>query len=590
MDLFINKLRIKLSEATPDNELIERILPREDKDWKYESKIFDEKGDVREYAFLEDIVYFLCCKNIDSVKKVASDNNVSNKDLIRIAEITFDFAIWKNIPDCAFYIIDNYLLDESRTTYGVLLYVKALLDKSDFQRASEVVKNYRRKVIPEQLSQWGLRLFEQAMTFEDSAKERDYTKAYQINKIFLLEPEVTNFYANIQYDYNMNNGHYLQAAEIAKVFQLDKTRMKRAAIKAFELEFKKFREKFDSGDYMEKSGFKPDDPYIRAVNILSEYDIMEERHSKDAFATIYYKEASDIAFFFLKKIMDLSESRNVNFFIKSFFCSNIVADYHLYDVINIERATASNQIIGEVVKKLGKFINSVEEAESNYKPVLKLFSIYTSHKATILDIAYKMFDIFVKNDKVEQSYKTYVDFKLEKSEIIKIVMNRCLVLLKRKKVEDFLDFIETFSIISDLKENNEFMEQVYINFDKYIFERYFDDAIAVSSVFKFPGKRIVSTASFFCRELLLKEDDDSAISVINKFDLSYSNLKKVYSDIYDIRVKSSWKRGYDFRLMFGISIADIGFFKWFMREIIRLERLSVWYLGKEIDAKNKDST
>ena len=124
MDLFINKLRIKLSESTPDNELIERILPKEDKDWKYESKIFDEKGEVIEYAFLEDIVYFLCCKNIDAVKKVATDNNVSNKDLIKLTEITLDFTVWKNIPDCAFYIIDNFLLDEGRTTYGVLVYVR----------------------------------------------------------------------------------------------------------------------------------------------------------------------------------------------------------------------------------------------------------------------------------------------------------------------------------------------------------------------------------------------------------------------------------------------------------------------------------
>ncbi len=589
MDLFINKLRIKLSESTPDNELIERILPKEDKDWKYESKIFDEKGEVREYAFLEDIIYFLCCKNIDAVKKVATDNNVSNKDLIKLTEITFDFTVWKNIPDCAFYIIDNFFLDENRTTYGVLLYVKKLLDESDFQKASDVIKNYRRKIIPEQLSQWGLRLFEQAMTFEGSVKERDYTKAFQIKKIFLLEPETINYYAYIQYDYNMNNGYYLQAAEIAKVFQLDRTRMKRAAIKAFEIEFKKFREKFDNGDYVEKSSFKPDDPYIHAVSILSEYDIMEERHSTDAFATIYYKEASDIAFFFLKKIMDLSESRNVNFFIKSFFCSNIIADYHLYDVVNIERAVASNQIIGEVVKKLNKFINNVEEAENYYKPVLKLFSIYTSHKSSILDIACKMFDIFVKSDKIEQSYKTYVDFKLEKSEITKILMNRCLVLLKRRKVEEFLDFIETFSIVSDIKEINEFMEQVYINFDKYIFERYFDDAIAISAVFKFPRKKIVSTACFFCKELLLKEDDDGAVNVINKFDLSYSNLKKVFSDIYNIRVNSSWKGGYDFRLMFGISVANIGFFKWILREIFRLERLSTWYLGKEIDAKKKNS-
>jgi hypothetical protein len=589
MDLFINKLRIKLSESTPDNELIERILPKEDKDWKYESKIFDEKGEVREYAFLEDIVYFLCCKNIDAVKKVATDNNVSNKDLIKLTEITLDFTVWKNIPDCAFYIIDNFFLDENRTTYGVLLYVKKLLDESDFQKASDVIKNYRRKIIPEQLSQWGLRLFEQAMTFEGSVKERDYTKAFQIKKIFLLEPETINYYAHIQYDYNMNNGYYLQAAEIAKVFQLDRTRMKRAAIKAFEIEFKKFREKFDNGDYVEKSSFKPDDPYIHAVSILSEYDIMEERHSTDAFATIYYKEASDIAFFFLKKIMDLSESRNVNFFIKSFFCSNIIADYHLYDVVNIERAVASNQIIGEVVKKLNKFINNVEEAENYYKPVLKLFSIYTSHKSSILDIACKMFDIFVKSDKIEQSYKTYVDFKLEKSEITKILMNRCLVLLKRRKVEEFLDFIETFSIVSDIKEINEFMEQVYINFDKYIFERYFDDAIAISAVFKFPRKKIVSTACFFCKELLLKEDDDGAVNVINKFDLSYSNLKKVFSDIYNIRVNSSWKGGYDFRLMFGISVANIGFFKWILREFFRLERLSTWYLGKEIDAKKKNS-
>jgi len=589
MDIFINQLKIKLSERTPDNELIERIMPSAEGDWKYQPKVNDEGEQIIEFTYLEEIVHYLCCGNIDMVRKIAGAHNISNKDLIRIAEITFDFVIWKNIPETAFFIVDYFLLDEKKTTHGVLCYVRELINEGNYQKASEIIQSYKGKIIAEQMTQWGIRLFKQMMTFDKSETERDYTKAFKIQEIFFLKPNITEPYALIQYDYNMSREIYQTAAEIAKVFQVGKTRMKRAAIEAFKLEFQKFKEKADRGEYSEKIELKLDDPYVNAVNILNEYAIMEERRSTDAFAQSYYMEASDAAFFYLKKIISLPESQKISFFTKSFLTAIIITDYNLNDIINIERATASDQIIGEIVQKLDNIIINLNQAELHYTPVLKLYNVFSSHKSTLIRLAYRLFDIFVKNDNIELSYKTFIDFKLEKREILKTLMNKCLIFLKLKNIKEFTRIIETFSIVSDLKNVNEFTEQVYRNFDKYIFNKSYDAANTISSIFKFPKKRIVSSTVSFCKELLLKEDDDEVIKIMYKFDLSNKDLRNVFNEIYNIRITSSWKKGYNFRTKFGISIMDVGFFKWLTGEILRLERIASLYYGEDIITKKKKS-
>ncbi len=589
MDIFINQLKIKLSEKTPDNELIERIMPSAEGDFKYKPKVADEGEQIIEFTYLEEIVHYLCYRNIDMVRKIAGAHNVSNKDLIRIAEITFDFVIWKNVPETAFFIVDYFLLDGKRTTHGVLSYVKELIHEGNYQKASEIIQSYKGKVITEQMTQWGIRLFKQMMTFDKSETERDYTKAFKIQEIFSLKPNITEPHALIQYDYNMSRENYQTAAEIAKVFQLGKTRMKRAAIEVFKLEFQKFKEKAERGEYCEKIELLLDDPYVNAVNILNEYAIMEERRSTDAFAQTYYMEASDAAFFFLKKIISLPESAKISFFTKSFLSASIITDYNLNEIINIERATASDQIIGEIVRKLDHIIINLNQAELHYTTVLKLFNIFSSHKSTLIRLAYRLFDIFVKNDNIELSYKTFIDFKLEKREILKTLMNKCLIFLKLKNIKEFAGIIETFSIASDLKNVNEFMEQAYRNFDKYIFNKSYDAANTISTIFKFPKKRIISSTVRFCKELLLKEDDDEVIKIMYKFDLSNKDLRNVFNEIYNIRITSSWKKGYDFRTKFGISIMDVGFFKWLLGEILRFERIASLYYGEDIITKKKNS-
>jgi len=589
MDIFINQLKIKLSEKTPDNELIERIMPSADRDWKYQPKVTDGKEQIIEFTYLEEIVHYLCCRNIDMVRKIAGAHDVSNKDLIRIAEITFDFVIWKNVPETAFFIVDYFLLDGKRTTYGVLFYVRELINEGNYQKASEIIQSYRGKIITEQMTQWGIRLFKQMMTFDKSEVERDYTKAFKLQKIFSLKPNITEPNALIQYDYNMSRGNYQTAAEIAKVFQLSTTRMKRAAIEAFKSEFEKFVEKAERGEYCKKAELTPDDPYVNAVNILNEYAIMEERSLTDAFAQTYYREASDAAFFFLKKIINLPESEKVSFFTKSFLTASLINDYNLNNIINIDRATASDQIIGGIVRKLDQIIINLNQAELHYTPILKLFNVFSSHKSNLIRLAYRLFDIFVKNDKIELSYKTFIDFKLEKREILKTLMDRCLIFLKLKNIKEFAGIIEKFSITSDLKNVNEFMEQVYLNFDKHIFSKSYDSANTISSIFKFPKKRIVSSTVCFCKELLLKEEDDEVIKIMYKFDLSNKDLHNVFNETYNIRITSSWKKGYDFRMKFGISIMDVGLFKWLLGEILRFERIASWYYGEDIITKKKKS-
>ena len=101
MDIFINQLKIRLSESNPDKELIDRILPEEGKEKIFQPKIIDGNGNVSEYSYIEEIVYHLCFGNLNSIKKIAETHGISNKNITQIAEITFDFVSWKKIPEAS---------------------------------------------------------------------------------------------------------------------------------------------------------------------------------------------------------------------------------------------------------------------------------------------------------------------------------------------------------------------------------------------------------------------------------------------------------------------------------------------------------
>ncbi len=589
MDIFINQLKIRLSESNPDNELIERILPGEENGGKFNQKIIDDDGNVSEYSHIEEIVYHLCVGNYSQIKNITETHNISNRNLIEIVNIAFDFVTWKKMSEAAFFVVDHFLLDEKKTTNGVFYYAKELIEKEDYQKVSELIKNYRAKVIPEQITQWATRLFEQAMIFDRADKERDYTKALKIKEIFMLRSSVTEQLALEQYDYNISKENYYAAANLAKVFQLDITRIKRAALMAFKVKFKKFKEAVDKGEYFEKYYKKPDDPYLHAVNILNDFSIMEERGIKDEFSQPYYKEASDFAFFYLRKIMSFPESENFNFLLKSTLSTNLITDYFLSDLVNMKRAEESDRILGEITRKLNELIINLENAEAYHKIVLKLYNIFSSHKSNLKRISYKLFDIFVDNDKIELSYKIYTDFNMDKRDIMEKLMNRCLILLKLRKINEFGKFIETFSVKSDFAKNKDFIERIYFNFDNLVFNGYYEDATALSSMFKFPQNRIAATTVSLCRDLLLKGKDDEVIKIWHKFNLSMKHLRRVFQEIYNIRVKFSWREGYNFRTKFGISIMEIGIIKWLFCEILKFKRISTWYLGEDIEIKKNKS-
>ncbi len=587
MEYFINQLKNRLSEANPDEDLVKRILPDEKDAGEFQSRVVDEDGEIVKYAFIEEIVYHLCNRDTEKAKEIAKANSVSHRDFIGVVEITFDFVSWKNIPEAAFSLIDNFSLDEKKTTYGVLLYVRHLIGAENYKKSSEILRKYRGNIIPEQITQWGVRVFEQAMTFDPSEKKRDYTKAFKIREMFTLDTGVTSSLALEQYDYNMVRENFLTAARIAKVFDLDKTRMKRAAAKAFDVEFGKFKEKSEKGGYSNDITLSFDDPYLRSVDIVNEFSILEERRSGDAFSQVYYKEVSDAAFFFLKKLLSIPASDTINFFTQSFLSANIISDFYLNDVINIDRASASDQIIGEIVRNLDNTVFDLEQAELFYKPILKLYTTYSSHKYTLARIAYRLFEIFVKNDKIDLAYKSYVDFKYEKKEVIGTLMNRCLLYLQVNRIEEFESAINMFSIGDELGKNQEFMERIYSYFERSMRAKSYEIAQRLSSMFSIPQKRINSAAVELCRELLVREEDDEIIKIMYKFELTYKHLKKIFNEIYSIRVSSSWQKGNEFRKKFGITIIDIGFLRWFFSEVFRMKRFSHWFTGDEIEVEKK---
>lgn len=580
---YINQIRLALDKLGTNKELIAHIIGDNQPNLNEISKEISPGDKDAIFELLTGLLWFLYHGNLDPVYQICNRQDISGVERSELAEIAFDLCVFNANSESQYILASNFFFDERRMTIGILNYVDKCFNELNMKEAATVMQKFRSKLLREPLQQMGSRLFKESLAFESDQEQRDYSRAKEIFTIFGLDlPSIESMIVQ-QYEYQMNKQHYIASADLALSFNLGAFKIKDAAYKAFEEVLPQFRTKLESGLYRANERLSQDDPYTILSKIIKDYTLVSEPALLDPTGKHYCQKIQDSGFFLLKKLAkDISPDPH-EFFTVLFTSANLIQDFNLDSISNISRAEEVDQIIGQIVQQLDKLLQEESLAPTYYRSLIKLFSFFSSYKLTISRIALRLFTFLINDNRITEAHELHKSFEFKDEDIKDLLSNRILNLLKIKKIEVFKQLLDTFNLVPFVKQNNEFLNRIYVQLDEYIQNMELAPVKIIIDTFNLPSRRIVDSSRMIIRDFLVAGKDNDAIKLMNAFDIRTNQIMPTLLEIYLLRVEKDWRKGYLFRTTFQLSILDIGIFKWLIFEILRIDRIQTWYMGKEIE-------
>lgn len=583
----INRIKAQIDGKTINKETAEKVLATVERSDEFLACNPEPRSQELCTDILFQIIHYIYHQNIAISNKLCEHFNLTGVEKGLLAEIAFDIARWKNNIEVQYFLASNFLLDEERITDGILVYIISIVDSEDYNKASELMQRFRNRINRTKMNEWTLQQFTSAMTFKTEEKTRDYTKAYKILEIYRLDHTSTYSIALGQYEYNMNHKQYLTAAELGKKFQLGEGKTLLAAYQAFEEKIQFFRKKLTSGGYPERFHLQENDPFSQTIWVAKNYNLIRDPSSTAAITNPYVQKAHDIAYYFIKQLIRDNGWRNVSLFVRYLFTINLITEFYFYKTTKIEEAEEIQRIIVKILSGLDGIIKEPKDAEQYIHILLKIFQTFRQHKSTVQQFALRLFTLTLKDNKIEIAYKIFHDFQLQLGTVMELLENRCLILLEQNKSQLFLKIIDEFDLVSSLKNNRNFIEQLYEMYKKAISRMAFETANIIQSRFPFSRRNQIDPVRSHVRSLLLRNKDKEVLEVLRRTSIRIREIRSVLLEMYKYRTTQDCEEGPIFRRIYGLTPMDIGIITWFFSEILRWNRIKQWLLGREISPEHK---
>ena len=583
---YINQIRTQLDKLNPDQKLRERLTGavEPDREILFNLASADERGPS--IKLMEAVIWFLYRGDMETVSTICARQGVTGIERAELATIAFDLAVESGNVDTQYLLASSFFFDESRISTGILNYIETLMEKNNLTETTSVMKKFRSKMIPEQRQQAGRRVFQKALSYSADTKQVNYAGAYEIYKIFDLDRNFVDPIILQHYDVEINRKNYVTAAELALSFNLDSHRLKEAAYRALEEAFAEFRGKYDLGLYAFNAKLSPGDPFCAVEKLVRTYGLVDEFHLLDPAGKHYYQKSQDLGFFFLKKICQSLPGGPEELWVAIFFSAKLISVFRLDNVSNLKLAQDVDDIIGKIAFHLDETLQDSRLANSYYHALISYFSFLSSHKQVIRRLGERLFNFLIADDRVKEAADLYSAFKFQDAEIKDALFNRILVLLKLNKMEVFREYLDTFKLVPLIKNNESLLSRIYAQLDENIRHLDFKQAQSLVEIFEIPIRGILQPLRSMLQTLMLNKRDDDALKLMREFDVRISHVIPILQEAYCSRAAGDWKQGKEFRGIYRLNAYDVGVFNWFFLEILRIDRLRQWYMGKEINPSN----
>ena len=569
---YIERLAANLNSTNPDPELITNILEKKRSELVEAVNNNEELDSIKMNEAVDEIISLLYQDDKENAERYEKYISLTESEMTEVAKVTFDIARYKNETDRMFSLIHHFQLGNKRIAEAVLPRMYESIKESKHEKAVSLMNKYKDKLPHDMLTQYGMRYFNKEMTFEKGEIERtfNYRCASIIKKIFELDDKITSELAGAQYEYNIINENFEQAVDIVKKYHLSDDKLKKAVAFEFKRVFYDFVEKLKNNGYARGAEPGDDDPYKRAVTLITENKLIQTPKTNNKALIKYIGDIKNSAYNFLEKLVHSEDYDEVDLVVKSSFCANIICDFRLTDSKDKDKVKECEYIISNVLSKIDQELKNVSDAFEFHEMLAKIYKQSPVFKVPARKVGVRIFEVYLDNNQLQPLHEIYCDLELTMKEVFLPLKKKSLEFIEKKEMDSFNRLANSFDIVPRLNGNDDFLIKLYQIYRDLIYADELQDALELTGKFRLSSQKKLEPLKAKISEMLLHNKDDEALSIIRAFNIKNNQIRNILVRTYLRRVDKEPELGSMFRSKFNVSVMDVGFMVWLFTEVINI--------------------
>jgi len=559
-----------IRQKDPSSEIINKILSKY-RDEDLINKYFNNKAwEENPFEGLEILISAIYENDEDTIKNLLNESGLSYDDLLEIALLSFDIAVIKKDNDVMTKLAHDYYLSWKQVSNSFITRLIELINEEKFEETVEFFNKNFDKIDVEKLNREGTKLFNEKVREIRRSQRKNYSIPIKIKNILKIPVAMTYPEIFEEYQFHMENKNYLIAAELSKEFEFPQNLILHAGFSAFKSEFEDFKYKIISGEYKETTDIGPNDPYKKTKEIIKEYDLLNLRISDEQHKT-YIKKIAELVFHFLKELNYKEQYKHLTNSQKIIFSANLINDFRLTtDFFDTTIVLQTNEIIGKMLSNIDENLESLEDVKQYYNSLQKLDGIYTSYKEKVKKLASRIFDVYLYEEDIIKAFETFDQFDLEVKDVSYGIKEKCIKILAEDKINTLKEIVTHFKISQILEKNEKFMELLINSIEKYLKLEFYDRITSLMEMFEIPKEKLLPSVHEKIEENLSNKRFNEVLKVLNFFELEVKDIKKILLIQYDKLLTKDVNTAKTLRIEFALSIFDVGFFKWLIKEVLKI--------------------
>lgn len=515
---------------------------------------------------VNQILYLLMSGSSNTAKKIADGmEDVDRDDFESVCRLAFDLAEQLDDTDAMIGIANSVSLDQGRTVRAVMPAAAELIEKKEYENAKALIAKYRDSLSPEALSEHGLRQLEISLDIDTDSDDLDFSESARVSDVYQLEKYLVTQVIDTVYDQLLAGKKFKSAAALAQAFDFSAARVKTAAVKAFDERFEAFTK------ILEKSGRNPEKvldepgPYQDVLRTMEMFQLLDSKDGTTE-SKKYMKHVKERAYSILKRLTHHFDKGKVDLILEAGYCAHLTKDFQLTDLKDPQMAEQCGTIINKVVSQIDEKMLKLGDVNDYFKPLALLLDTYTGYKSKIKRIGSRTFEIYLQNNQYGAAKDAADTFEVDGETVYSEVRSKILGIITQTEPEEIKKIIDYFGYTHRLSKDKLFNDAVNEAFEVAVQRHSFQNAKLLCDEYNIPAKRRVAALRKHLKSLLMKLQDQDVKDLITMFQLRYNDLRRIFIDIYKVRLRMDIDLAVKFREDFALSILDVGLMHWLFNE------------------------
>ncbi len=575
MKIVISELKEELIGKYPDKPLIKRIIEDPDAGKEFVSEAFrakDEQKKNLKFVYLSLIkgLFLLKVSEIDRLKNVFS---LEEDEVTEVVGLAFLFAEKQKNYNVMLYIVENFNLTDKSLIKPLVELIKNLILSKKYEKAVNIWNRYNKFIMNDKpIIEVLEKAYKRSMSFKKENLVRDYSDAFNINKLFELPKNVTFQKAIEEYNFNFNVKTFYTAALISKNLKLGDAAIKKAAYEAFKKEIERFRKNLEKGIYKNWKKIDVNDPFFKARKILTEFGVYDVKIEKNSKEYNLVRKIAEIVYEIFEFLADGKLYAGIGLKSKTYLAINLIKDYalnndHLFPHIFKNVTIQSEKLTKNIDREVIDYNSSMEYYE--LLKSLRALNVLDYEKTDI--VAEKIFIFALKRKEIQTVIKTYMEFSFNFDSVRKDVLEIIYEWAKNNDFDNIFILMDKFPIKDSIIKDEQFMERVKDYYNKNFEENKMLKCLNIAEAFNLNRTQYVDSVKELIIFNLKSKKITEAKNLMRKFRIKKSEMSGVIKEYYFEVLKTDKNYAGKLRTEFDLSIFDVGFLRWFLYEVIGLK-------------------